>query len=189
MRSIFSVLSGIIAFLGYVPYIHGIVKRGKRPMKSTWFIWAVLDTLILATMAVQGALNPQIVAVVFGCWTVFVFTAIYGASGLSRLDLFCLAGAGVGIAFWLAFDTPMLGLLLGLSVTCLASVPTFVSAWKEPQNEDVTSWIIYTLGSVCAVVAIPAWTLPQAAQPIAFLWISCTTLGILLTRSRRNAVA
>ena len=51
----------------------------------------------------------------------------------------------------------------------LGSIPTFVSAWKDPSREDKLAWTIYFASCIFTMFGIQNWTLEETAQPITFL--------------------
>lgn len=180
MREILSWLSGIVFAVAYVPYILGILKKGKRPMRSSWFIWAVLDSIALWSMYVQHALNPSIVASTLGCWTVFILSLRHGKPGFGALDVGCLIASMLGIGLWIAFDSPLFGLALSLTIIVVGTLPTLASAWRDPADEDALSWSLYAAACVLAVIAVPRWVFADAAQPVVYLGISGPLALILL---------
>ncbi len=188
MRNVLATLAAILYFSGFIPYAAGIVRKEKRPIRSTWFIWALLDTITFLSMLAQHAVNFQIMAAVIGCWTVFVLALKYGKPGFDRLDAACLAGAALGIGCWMASGDPKLGMTMSLAVTFIGSIPTFVSAWKDPRDENLTAWIIITVSCVLTVAAVPSWSYVDAAQPIVFLVIGVIVTVILLGRRRLVAL-
>jgi hypothetical protein len=184
MKTTLSLIAGILFIIAFIPYIIAIVRRQTRPSKASWLIWAALDTIVLAGMYAEHTMNGQIIGATVGAWIIFVLSIKYGTSGWSRLDLFCLAGAVIGIGFWQTFNDPTLGILISCGVAILGSMPTFKSAWKNPAQEDKLAWTIFWLSCVCALAAIPAWTVADAAQPIAFSVIESTMMVILYIRVR-----
>jgi hypothetical protein len=182
-RDVLNVLAGVIFVIAFVPYIRAILRKETRPTKSTWLIWATLDTITLVGMWQEGAVNGQIIGAVLGAWTVTVLAMKYGDKGWSLADKLCLAGAGVGIGLLLV-GNPTLGIVTSLAVVFLGSIPTFLSAWKDPTREDKTAWTIYWISCACAMVAIPAWTLADAGQPTTFFAIETIMMFILLMRPR-----
>lgn len=182
MRAAIALLSGLIFAAAYVPYIFGMVKGGKQPMRSSWFIWALLDTITMASMIVQHAVSPMVVASTLGCWTVFALSFRYGKPGLDALDVFCLCAAALGVGLWAVFDSPALGLTLSLSVTFIGSFPTFASGWRTPQDEDRTAWRLYALSCALAIASIPRWDFADAAQPIVYFVIAGAMVVILLNK-------
>ncbi|TAL49889.1 hypothetical protein EPN81_04385 [Patescibacteria group bacterium] len=182
MQQTFNVLAGVLFVAAFVPYIRAILKKQAQPMKSTWLIWATLDTITLAGMWANDSVNGQITGAILGAWTVTILAFKFGESGWSLLDKLCLAGAALGIILWQTFDNPTLGMMTSLSVIFLGSIPTFVSAWKDPNKENKLAWWIYWASCVCALIGVPNWTLQDAAQPITFFAIETIMVFILTYR-------
>jgi len=182
IRSVLSIVAGLLFIAAFVPYICAIVRGDTKPAKASWVIWASLDSITIAGMYSKDAVNGQILGAMLGAWTVAVLTLRYGTPGWTLLDKFCLGGAVLGIALWQAFSNPVLGIVTSLSVVFLGSIPTFMSAWKDPSKEDRTAWTIFWLSCVVAVVAIPSWTLQDASQPITFFAIESIMMYILYFR-------
>lgn len=187
MKEALSYLSGVIFCLAFVPYVRAIVRKETKPSKSTWIIWAILDTVTLVGMYFEDSVNGQIVGAVIGSWVVVVLALKYGVPGWTKLDKLCLAGAILGVVLWKAFSSPMLGILTSLSVVFIGSTPTFESAWKDPSREDKLAWVTFWISCVLAVIAIPEWTLKDAAQPITFTVIETIMMYILFVRPKLAA--
>jgi hypothetical protein len=181
---ILSTVAGILFVIGFVPYIYSILRKATKPAKASWVIWASLDSITLAGMIAKDTINGQILGAVIGGWVVVIFALKYGIPGWTKLDKFCLGGAILGITLWQIFSNPIFGIMTSLNVVFLGSVPTFVSAWKDPSREDKLAWTIFWLSCVCAVIAIPHWTLEDAAQPITFFAIETIMMYILYFRAR-----
>ncbi|MCC6290584.1 hypothetical protein IT398_00735 [Candidatus Nomurabacteria bacterium] len=179
VQKILSVISGLLFLVAFVPYIRAILSGETKPAKTSWLIWATLDTITLTAMFVADTVNGQIVGAVLGSWIVAGLAMKYGSPGWTRIDVFCLVGSGIGIGLWWMFSNPTLGIVVSVSVVFLAAIPTFHSAWEDPSRENRTAWIIYWLSCVAAVLAIPAWTLADVAQPIVFLTIESVMMYIL----------
>lgn len=183
-----SALAGILFIIGFIPYIVSILRGETKPAKASWIIWATLDSITLAGMLTKHSLNGQILGAVIGAWIVVILALRNGTSGWTRLDKFCLAGALLGIILWQVFDNAVFGIMTSLSVVLLGSFPTFASAWRNPAQENRTAWTLFWLSCVAAVIAIPAWTLADAAQPIVFTIIESTMMYILYFRPKTNVM-
>ena len=188
VKDIFSMLGGICAIAGFVPYIRAILLKQTKPAKATWVIWATLDTITFFGMYSKHALNGQMIGIVTGVWVVVVLALKYGDPGWTKLDKSCYCGAFVGIILWVAFDSPVIGIMISLSIIFLGSIPTFVSAWKDPSKENKLGWAIYWFSCVFTLAALPGWTLEDAAQPIIFFLIETVMIYILFVRPRTLSV-
>jgi hypothetical protein len=133
-------------------------------------------------MIAKHSVNGQIVGAILGAWTVVVLALKYGTPGWTKLDKICLGGAVLGIVLWQIFSSPTVGMLTSLSVVFLGSFPTFKSAYQDPSKEDKTAWTIYWISCVVAVIAIPAWTPEDAAQPLTFALIESIMMWLLWFR-------
>lgn len=182
LKDILSVAAGVLFAIGFIPYIRAVVTGTTKPAKASWVIWASLDSITLVGMCVQHAVNGQIIGAVAGAWIVVAVAMKYGTPGWTRLDKFCLAGAVVGIVLWKAFSSPTLGIVISNGVVFLGSIPTFVSAWKDPTKEDKVGWTIFWLSCICAVAAIPHFTFDDAVQPIVFCSIETIMMYLLYIR-------
>lgn len=182
-------MAGLLAVGAYFPYILAILRRQTKPTKSTWIIWTVLSSLTAAGMYQAGALNAQIAIIAFGDFFVVALAFRWGVPGWSRLDIFCLSGAAIGIIGWAVTHNPVVAVLIGLSVTVIGSVPTIVKTWHRPDQEDLTAYSLMVGSCVVQIAAIPAWTITDAAQPIVFLGVAGTILLLILTRPRPQAEA
>lgn len=180
IRSLFSILSGIIFLAGFFPYIRAVLRGRAKPSKSSWIIWASLDTVALAGMCVSHTLNGQILAATCGSWMVVILALKHGIPGWSKLDKTCLVGALLGILLWIIFANPVLAILASMSVVFLGSMPTFRSVWEDPDRENLAAWVCYWISCIFSFLAIPRWTLAAAAQPMVFFAMDTIVLALLL---------
>ncbi|MDP3772939.1 MAG: hypothetical protein Q8Q85_01600 [Gemmatimonadales bacterium] len=187
MKQVFSVLAGVLIIAGFVPYIWAILRKGAKPVKATWIIWITLDTITLAGMIVKGTVNGQLIGAMIGVSIVVGLALKFGSPGWTRLDRFCLGGAALGIALWALTRDPIAGIATSCAVLFLGSIPTFVSAWEDPNRESTLAWTFYWCSCVFAIAAIPQWTIADALQPITFAVTDTTAMAILLVRPRMLA--
>ncbi|KKQ56288.1 MAG: hypothetical protein US74_C0016G0012 [Parcubacteria group bacterium GW2011_GWA2_38_13] len=168
-QEVCSAIAFVTCMIAFIPYGIAIVRKIARPSKATWIIWACLDTITFVGMYIKHALNGQIIGAVAGVWIIVALALKYGEPGWKLLDKFCLGGAVLGIALWIVFNSPIVGILTSLSIVFLGSIPTFVSAWKDPSREDKLAWTIYFASCIFTMFGIQNWTLEETAQPITFL--------------------
>lgn len=180
MKEALSVISGLLSFLGFIAYVTAILRRrAAMPQKVGWLIWASLDIITLVGMWAKHALNGQIVGSVIGGAVVTCLAWRYGRPGWSRLDIFCLAGAALGILAWLALGEANIGIVVSMAIAGLGSLPIFVSTWQDPRREDRLSWTIWAVSCVFALLAMPKLSWEDSAQPFSYALLEVVMMWLL----------
>jgi len=197
---LFSVIAGIVFVSGFIPYILAIFGKkivfGKKvirliptkktkPAKASWLIWAVLDSLALAGMIVEGTVNGQIVGAVLCASFVFVLALRHGKKGWTLLDKACLASGFLGGVLWVIYMDATPGIIVASAALFIGSFPTFASAWKNPEHEDKIAWTIFWVSCIFAFLGAPKWNVDGLAQPISFFVVESIMMYILYVRARK----
>ncbi|MFA5124679.1 MAG: hypothetical protein WC473_02545 [Patescibacteria group bacterium] len=177
----FKLLWLIERFINLLIWILNFKKNKKRikPSKVSWVIWFSIDLLTFSGMVAAGTLNGQMTGVIFGAGIILLLALIYGESTWTKLDKLCLLGAAAGLSLWLLFDNPLMAIIASASVGFIGSIPTLISAWRDPDREDKLAWTIFWLSCACAVLAIPRLTAADAIQPLDFFLIESIMMLIL----------
>lgn len=187
MKDIISALAGLLFVAGFVPYVRAILRGEAKPSKASWIIWAALDIMALVGMMSEGTVNGHIVGAVCGASTVALLALRYGKPGWETVDIVCLIGGIVGIALWVAFDNPTIGLVASMSGMLIGSIPSYTGAWNDPGRENKIAWTLFWVSCVLAIIAIPRWTFADAAQPLTFFAIESVMIYIIYFRPRATA--
>lgn len=180
-KMLFMIFSGAIFIIAFIPYIRSILKGETKPKKATWLIWAVLDSITLAGMIMKNSVNGQILGAILGVWVITFLAFRKGESGWDVVDKVCLVGALIGITFIL-FGNPVEAMIASLSGILIGSLPTFKSAWQKPENEDKLTWMLWLIGSVFALFAIPNWKIEHLLQPAIFFTIDGVVVFLLFVK-------
>ena len=183
-------VSGILMLAALIRYTRALTNGDKQPSNTTWLIWAALDSIILAGMIMKGTQNAQIIAATIGVWILFLTSLRHGGIwGMKKRDLefwvniSCIVGVVFSVSLGYAFGSPTTSIVIGLIFLFIGGFPTFLSAWKEPKNEDTPAWVIFWISAAFSTIAIPVLTIEDAGQPLTFLVIETLALGIILFRT------
>jgi hypothetical protein len=185
-KDILSIVAGVLFVIAFIPYIRAILRKETefvkpaKPEKATWMIWVGLDYILLVGMIFKKTVNGQIIGAVIGGTIVVCLALKYGKSGWTKTDKFCLCGGVLGII--LLIINPSYGIMASCVVAIIGSIPTCISAWQDPSREDRRAWTIFWSSCVCAVIAIPEWTLAHTLQPVTFFIIESSVTAILYVR-------
>ncbi len=182
-------IAGILSAFAFIPYIYKTIwGTTEKPSRVTWFIWAIPSVLLLFShRALGGAVTewvPLVQAV--GVLTIALLSIKYGQGGaLDLIDWLCLFGAGVSLATWAVFNSPLSTLVINLIIEALGLIPTIRKTWKNPDSEPWLPWTIDIAANGINVVAVEKLLQASSIYPI-FLLVETTIIALLAFRSRWN---
>ena len=169
-----SILSGALILVGFASYAYSCWRGNTIPTKSTWLVFALLDTIILSGLIVEGLeqgknlVNGQILASAFVGWASFALACQFGERGWPLKERLCLAGACLALVAWAVSGSATFGVVASLIVTALGFTPMVVTTIKDPTTEDPYTWMIYAISCFAAIGAIREWTVAEGSQVIVF---------------------
>lgn len=184
IKTILSIISGLVFILAFWPYIMAIVKKKTSPRKATWLVWALGDWVILSGMIAKWKISGLMVGAVLGATATFLLSLKYGEPGWKKRDKICITLSMTAIALWIYFGESNIGIGLSLIALWIAVWPTYMSAWEKPENEDRKAWAFFNLANVFALLAIPHLTFADMTPPIAFTLIDLPMLYLLFVRPK-----
>ncbi|MBU6415340.1 hypothetical protein KGQ34_03850 [Patescibacteria group bacterium] len=161
-------VAGIISLAAFIPYILAILRGETKPNRATWVIWAVVGFMTGASYYFSGA-NHTIwvpVSYIIGPVVVSALSIKYGVGGWTRFDRCCLLGAGMSMALWLVFSSPLVALLINLFIDFMGVLPTIRKAYRDPESEDRIAWALFFTGNIANLLAVERWTFAIAVYPI-----------------------
>lgn len=156
MTTLLVIAGAAIAGAGTIPYILAVLKGRARPRLVSWGVWAVLSGIMAISAYLEGETASTVLALqaFASCATIVVLGWHRGQqTTLSKLDVVCLVGAGLGIGSLALFHSPVIALGIALAVDAVAFVPTLVHGWLEPNEESLACFVMAAVGGVLATVA------------------------------------
>lgn len=176
-------LAGVLSFIAYIPYFLSILKEKTRPNRASWWIWAIVGWIIFASYISVGARNTIWYALPIGISITAFLSLKYGEGGFSRFDLFCIAGAALGLLIWWYSGIAFAALLMALLVDFFAYLPTIRKTRLDPGSEDRTACALFWIGSLLNVAAIEVWS-PEIALYPAYIFVLNSIVLWLLIRKK-----
>jgi hypothetical protein len=187
-RELAGMIGGGIFFAAFVPYFIDILRGRTKPQRATWIIWTILGVLILLSYKSVGAQNTIWVAIAGAlCPAVILVLSIWrGVGGSSKLDIAGLVGAAIGITAWWLTTSPFVGLVMFMLTDQVASVPTMVKLWHEPESESLPAWLLWLLSSIFQLFALEGWDLQVSIYPLSYLVGQIVIVALILRKYRRR---
>lgn len=188
---IFGILSGALTMLGYIPYIVDTVKRQTQPERASWLIWSTIGSIAFFSQVYEGASDSLWFAgmQVTGTVVTFLLSIKLGAGRyLSRKNMSIFFAASVGLVAWYLAETAVYSLLISIGIGLLAGIVTVQKAYRDPESETATTWVLFLGASVCAVVSVGRIDWVILAFPLYLLTLySAVVAAISLGRTRSSA--
>ncbi len=181
-------LSALLIFVSGYPYMLAIYKRElERPVVSTWILWLGIGMLLFVTSFQAGAhwgttLLPILMGVINPA--IIVFLSIrYGEYKWSRLDTVCVVVCVVTVIVWQTTQSPVLGILGGVLADMIAATPQVIKSWKDPKDEPVFPWAMFSFASALNILAVEEWVIQYWLFPV-YMTIMSSVLVLPLALAR-----
>src|SRR5476651_1936481 len=112
VQLLFSVISGILCVIAYIPYLLNILGGKTKPERTSWFLWTVLGIISLASQIDLGATFSLVLAclLTLGSLTIFLLSLRYGSSGMFMRDFIALFFCLASLVIWLYNGEPLVAL-------------------------------------------------------------------------------
>lgn len=148
--------------------------------------------VVLAIGGTAALLDHQIPAGVLmlmtgvECAMVVVLGIRHGDRTLEKFDVLCLAGAGVGLVVWLVSRSSELAVTMTVLVDLAATLPTIRHAWRQPYEETLSTYLIYTASNILTLLVVDFRSYTGAAYPIYIFLADLTVAALLLVSPNRK---
>lgn len=180
--------AGLIFVSGY-PYVRAIIsKRVSKPVTSTWLLTSIIGSIILITSfqggskwdntllpTLAGTINPVVL---------LILSLRYGEYKWGRLDKICACLCILTILIWQITNSPTLGLIGAILVDIFALSPQVAKNWKDPKDEILLPWAMFSFGSALSILGVSEWTIGQALFPVYMTIFSALALTLPLVLCR-----
>jgi hypothetical protein len=188
-HSIVGMASGIVLLLGNIPYIISIRRGDTRPNLVTWGVWTTIGCILLGSYRAIGATHTLwlIIAQVISQFVITLYAFKYSVGKWQRLDLICLAGAGLSLLLWWRSGSPLVALLMNTTMDLLGAVPTIKKIYYDPSSEDLRFWVMSLIAAILNLLAIENFSLSFVIFPL-YLSLLNILVVTLLTRPKWSRI-
>ena len=184
-------LAGFVSFLAYSLYIISILRKKTRPSRSTWWILTLVGSIIFWSSYALGATESFWIqsAYIIGPLIIALLSIKYGdGKKFSHLDKICFTGAIISCILWIAFNSPLIGLIGSIIVDFFGLLPTIKKAFLRPEKENPSAWLLETTASILNAYAITSWFSLDHKDWIYALYLLIINGGLTLLLWRKRIV-
>jgi len=179
MKFWFATVATVLGIVAFLSYLRDMLARKTRPHMYTWLIWILTQGIAIAGIlrggGVWGSLN-LVVGLLF-CVLIFALSFRYGTRDIVQSDMIVLLGAVGAILLWVVFDRPLLSVFFVTGIDMLGYVPSFRKSYADPWGETLSSWFLFALSNMFALLALSEFNLLTATYLVS---ITVANLVLLL---------
>jgi len=169
-------LGMIISLIGISSYIKEVLKGSVRPNRVSWLIWSIAP-LIATFAALSSGVTLSVVPVFmsgFGPLLVFIICLFKKAAywKLQKFDYYCGSLSVLALIFWGITKEPIIAIVFAIASDFLASIPTIVKSYKNPETESSSAFIGALFSATTSFFAIEKCNFSSLAFPIYLVLIN-----------------
>jgi len=175
----FAIFAALLNLVGCTVYLIATLKGKTKPNKVTWFLWAVVPFIAFFAQIQQGVGLSSLYTFSNGFGPVLVFVGSFfnkqSQWKITTFDIICGSLSIIGVFFWYLTQVGNIAIICSIFADWLASVPTIVKAYKQPETENSRSFFIGTLAAFITIFTVTRWEFASYAFPI-----SATLINLVL---------
>jgi hypothetical protein len=191
LKILFTVLSSICEIIGFFPYLRDSLLRKTRPHVFTWLIWMITTGVAVTGLWAGGGgigAIPLTIAIIF-ITAVFLTSLRSGKKDIKKSDIVVLITALSAIFIWLILDSPLMAVLLVTFIDIIGYIPTFRKSFKEPWTETTSSWGLFAISGIFAILALEQYNFLTLSYIVPILLANCALFIFLIIRRKQNPKA
>ena len=177
-------IAGIIGLAGFVPYLVSAWRGATRPDRGTWVVWSVVSSVLAASYVSTGARQTMWVPLGYalGATAIAVLALTKGEGSWTRVDLACLAAAGVSLMLWGLSGNPMTALVMSIVVDLFGAIPTLRAVRHDPSSESGVAWAIFLLANALNLLALSTLSVEHVLYPAYLFALSAAVMAFIVVR-------
>ena len=189
LKNITGIIAIALTFIAYAPYFRDLFKGKTKPHIFSWFIWAIVTSIIYALQVSAGAGLGSLVTLAVAIISLLIFILGFknGNKIIKKIDVVFLVLALLAIPLWLVIDQPVLSIILLSTIDMLGFAPTVRKSWNEPYSETLYLYTITTFRHALSLVALEHYNIVTMLFPST--WVIANALFSSMLIMRRQAIS
>ncbi|HAQ02710.1 TPA: hypothetical protein DCS03_01025 [Candidatus Nomurabacteria bacterium] len=186
-KILISIITIILMFVGYIPYIKDTINNKTIPHTFTWLIWVFTVGITFALQVKGGAGIGSLVTLVLFivCFYIFILGLYKKNKDITWLDIIFLIFSLIALLLWLVAKQPVLSIVIIVIVDVLAFVPTIRKSWNNPHSETLSLFEIVTIRHALSIFALQQYNILTYLSPVASTLANLIFVIILIVRRKK----
>lgn len=188
LKEILTVLSIVLIFVGYMPYIRDIFQGKTHPHIFSWIIWSILNFCLFWLQRDAWAwFASWIVLILWINSTIITFIGLkYWKKDIRKIDIFFFIIALLAIPLWLLLDQALLSTIIVTGIGVFAFAPTIRKTWVNPYSETIVTYGITTFRHIFTILALSEYNTITIIFP--GIWVCINFSFLIMIWYRRKTI-
>ncbi len=179
----FIILGAFLSFYGAFSYLLATLRCQAKPNRVTWFLWALAPLIAFFAELQKGVGLAALMTFMVGFNPALIFLASFFNKQsywqLSKMDYIYGSISLLAIVVWQLTGEGNLAILFALLADALASIPTVIKAFRQPETESPTIFLFGMINAGLTLLTIKIWDIAHLAFPI-YIFLICALLYSLI---------
>jgi hypothetical protein len=184
LSSILGIISVIIVFGCYIPYMVDIYKGKVKPARAARIMFTALTVIALFQQRDLGSGWTLAVTVGEVAGSVLILWAAikHGVGGMKKTDIICYVLLALSVFFWLTTKNAFVALHFTVFADLVAFFPTLMKTWNWPNSETPLFFIAGVIAPILSIIAGNDYSYAIVLFPLYLALINLLEVGFILRK-------
>jgi hypothetical protein len=172
IHEILKIAGGALALLLFIPMARQILKEnGAGQSFATWFLWAVMDSILAASTIVRHGNYYLPLGFAIGGVAMTILLLAKRRYAWTRLDTVIAVLVVICAVAW-EIGGARTAIVASTLATSIATIPGLVELWRHPNRTVANIWGVYAFANFIAFLGGTAMTIEERFTPAIFTALS-----------------
>ena len=161
-----------VTIIAYIILVVDVIKNnGKSQNFFTWFLWGILDSILLiSTFKEKGSDLAIIVGCVIGSFFVAISLLFVKKIKWRKDESQILLLVIITMIIWIWSGSNLVGIIFAVASEMIAGIPLMKASWKNPGSRlTLASYLFFIVSYFLSIISAPNWEIENVLFPVAFL--------------------
>jgi len=186
LKNVLTIISLILGFLIYVPYLIKIIRKEASPHVFSWLTWGTLIGLgFILSLTNGGGQGAWIFALEsFFCFLVAVYALLQKEKNITLSDQLVFAAALIITGFYIFTKDAIISVVLAAAIDFLGFIPTFRKSYLKPHSEPLFSYLFSALAFLVSLGALAAYNFTTLFYSLTLVLTNLSLVFFLIARRK-----
>ena len=185
IKEYFGIIAVILTFIGFAPYIRGILQGKIKPHTFTWVIWAISTLIVFAAQVVSNAAAGSWAVGLSGFIALFIAILAHYKAGdddITKSDWLFLFAALSAMPLWYLTSDPLWAVVIITVIDVIAYAPTMRKVYHKPNEEQIAIFIIMSIRTCFVLAALGEFSLTNILFQAVTMMVNLIVIILIIVR-------